>query len=290
MRKILTLFLILLGVHTTVSQEKSVKEKEVDEIIDALFNEDEAIDALMEELSNFEFLYVSVDYTNDTYFSGRDIDIDQYNIRPQMTYMNSKGFFTSLSGTHYSEFDPNWDFTAATVGYSKALSKEKLFRLYGAYTKYFYSSGVENPFKNAFSLGVGLRNKNRNIGTQLTSTYLFGDDNSIQFSWRSYVSFKLLKTKRSSMKFKPQLSFVAGKQTFELAQTSFQNGQIVTNYLENEVFDLINTQINFPLQFSTSSFDFELGYNVNLPSELSFETNLKSTSYFNFSMAYMIDL
>ena len=118
MRKFLTLFLILIGVHTTISQEKSIKEKEVDEIIDALFNEDEAIDELMDELSNFKFLYLSLDYNSDTYFSGRDIDIDQYNLKPQLTYMNAKGFFASLSGTYYSEFIPKWDFTSATFGYS----------------------------------------------------------------------------------------------------------------------------------------------------------------------------
>ncbi len=290
MKKILTLFLILIGVHTTISQEKSIKEKEVDEIIDALFNEDEAIDELMKELSNFEILYVSVDYNNDTYFSGRDIEIDQYNIRPQMTYMNAKGFFTSLSGTYYSEFVPKWDFTSVTVGYSKSLGKKKLLRAYSSYSKYFYSEGVENPFKNSLSLGLGIRNKNRTVGTQLVATYLFGDDNSIQISSRSYASFKLLKTKKSSLKFKPQLSIVAAKQTFELAQTSFQNGQLVTDYLENDVFGLINTQLNLPLQFSNNAFDIELGYNVNFPSELSFESNLKSTGYFNLSLGYMIDL
>lgn len=290
MKNILTLILILLGVHSVVSQEKSVKEREVDEIIDALFNEEESIDQLIKELSNFEFLYLTLDYATDTYFSGRDIEIDQYNYKPQLTYMHSKGFFTSLSGTYYSQFDPKWDFTSATIGYSKGLSTKKIARFYGAYTKYFYASGVDNPFKNTLSVGFGIRNKERTLGTQLTATYLFGVDNSSQFSWRSYGVFNILKTKKTSLKFRPQMSLIAGKQTFELAQTSFQNGQLLTNYLENEVFDLINTQINFPLQLSINAFDFELGYNINLPSELSFEENLQSTSYFNFSLGYMIDL
>jgi hypothetical protein len=56
------------------------------------------------------------------------------------------------------------------------------------------------------------------------------------------------------------------------------------------VFDLINTQINLPLLYSTNSFDFEAGYNINFPNAIGDESNLKNTGFFSFSIGYLIDL
>lgn len=290
MKKLFTLWLLLLGLSCAFSQEKTTEENEVDEIIDNLLMEDQDMEAFIESVSNFQFVYLTANYSNDTYFSGRDIGIDQYNVRPQITYMHSKGFFASLSGVYYSEFIPNWDYTTGTLGYGTSLDKKKLVRLYASYSRYFYSEGVENPFTNAISIGLGIKNKKRTLGTQLTCTYLFGEDNSFQIDSRSFVAFQLVKTKEMGLKLIPQLSFVAGQQTLELAQISIQNGMQVTNYLENDVFDLINTQVNIPLQFSSYSFDVELGYSINFPSALANESNLPTTGYFNLSIGYMIDL
>ncbi|AUP79625.1 hypothetical protein [Flavivirga eckloniae] len=291
MRNIFLVFAILSNGLFSYSQEKLPldKEKEVDEIIDSLL-EDDILDELIQGVSSFKFLYASLGYNNNTYFSGRDIGIDQYNIRPQLTYIDSKGLMLSLSGMYYSEFVPKWDYTAATIGYNKSLGKKKLFRLYTLASRYFYSSGVNNPFLYALTLGSGIKNKRRNIGTQLSGTYLFGNDHSFQITSTSYASFKLFKTKKSSLTLRPELSIIAGMQTFELAQTSIINGVPVTNYLENNVFDLINTQINIPLEFSTNSFDFELGYNINFPSAIGTESSLNTTGFFNLSMAYLFDL
>lgn len=290
MKKLFTLWLVILGLHCAFSQEKTTQENEVDEIIDNLLLEDQDMNAFIESISDFQFVYLSANYSNDTYFSGRDIGIDQYNVRPQITYMHTKGFFASLSGVYYSEFIPNWDYTTVTVGYGTSLDKKKLVRLYSSYSRYFYSEGVENPFTNAVSVGLGVKNKKKTLGTQLSCTYLFGDDNSFQIDSRSFVAFQLVKTKEMGLKIKPQLSIVAGQQTLELAQTSLQNGVLITNYLENDVFDLINTQVNIPLQFSSNSFDVELGYSINFPFELANESNLPTTGYFNLSIGYMIDL
>jgi len=290
MKKLFTLWLLVLGLSSAFSQEKTTEDNEVDEIIDNLLMEDQDMEAFIASVSDFQFFYLTINYSNDTYFSGRDIGIDQYNVRPQVTYMHSTGFFASLSGVYYSEFTPNWDYTTGTLGYGTSVDKKRLLRLYASYSRYFYSEGVENPFTNAVSVGLGIKNKKRTLGTQLTCTYLFGEDNSFQIDSRSFVAFQLLKTKEVGLKLIPQLSFVAGQQTLELAQTSFQNGELLTNYLENDVFDLINTQVNIPLQFSSNSFDVEMGYSINFPSALANESNLPITGYFNLSIGYMIDL
>jgi hypothetical protein len=290
MRKIFIVISCLLVSIFAVAQEPKGKEKEVDEIIDELFNEGEVLDELMASLSNFQLLYFSVDYNSDTYFSGRDIEIDQYNIRPQISYMHSKGFFTSVSGVYYSEFEPTWDFTTITLGYGKSIGKNKTLRYYTAYSRYFYEGDVANPYTNTLNMGLSIRNKKRTLGTQLSVGYLFGQDQSFQVASRTYLALDLYKTKKTRLQLRPELNVIAGKQTIELVQTYVQQQQLVTNYIENDIFDLINTQINMPLQFRSKSFDLELGYNLNFPTPIGGEEDLKTTGFINFSIAYMIDL
>jgi len=289
MKKYITLLLWLSGLTFAYSQEPT-KEKEIDDLIEELFMEDEVINELTASLKNSQFLYVSATYNSDTYFSGRDIAIDQYNIIPQITYAHSNGIFASLSGIYYSEFVPKWDVTTATVGFGKNIGKNKLFKYSVSYSKYFYANDLENIYTNTLNAGLGIRNKKRTLGTQLSGSFLFGEDQSIEIASRSFVDFNLLKTKKNSLNFKPQLNIIAGKQTIELARIYNQDGQILTEYTENDVFDLINTQINLPLLFSTNSFDFEAGYNINFPNALGDESNLKNTGFFNLSVGYLIDL
>lgn len=289
MKKYITLLLWLSGLTFTHAQEPT-KEKEIDDLIEELFMEDEVINELTASFKNFQFLYISATYNSDTYFSGRDIGIDQYNMTPQITYANSNGIFAGLSGIYYSEFVPNWDVTMAMVGYGKNIGKKKLFKYSVSYSKYFYADDINNIYTNTFSVGIGVRNKKRNIGTQISASYLFGEEQSFEIASRSFVDFNLLKTNKTSLKFKPQLNIIAGKQTIELARIYNQGGQLLTESTENDVFDLINTQINLPLIFSTNSFDFEAGYNINFPNALGDESNLKNTGFFSFSIGYLIDL
>ncbi|HEY9169066.1 MAG TPA: hypothetical protein VIN72_06235 [Lutibacter sp.] len=289
MKKYIVLLLLLMSLTFTYSQEPT-KEKKLDDLIDELFMEDDIINDLMASLKNSQFLYVSTTFNSDTYFSGRDIDIDQYNITPQITYAHSNGIFASLSGIYYSEFVPKWDVTTATLGFGKNIGKKKLFKYVVSYSKYFYANDINNIYTNSLNAGLGVRNKKRTFGTQLSGSFLFGEDQSFEIASRSFLDFNLLKTKKTSLKFKPQLNITAGKQTIELARIVNQNGHLTTEYTKNDVFDLINTQINLPLLYSANSFDFEAGYNINFPNAIGDESNLKNTGFFNISIGYLIDL
>jgi len=290
MKKYLPLILWFSGLFYGYSQEVTTQKNEVDEIIDELFDEDVVLDELIASLSKFQLLYISANYTSDTYFSGRDIGINQYNIRPQITYVNSNGLFASLSGTYYSEFYPKWDVTVASLGYGKSIGKKKLFRYSTSYSRYFYANSEDNIFSNTINLSFGVHNKNRTVGTLISGDYLFGNDQSYQILSRSYFKINLVKTKKATLNFTPQLNIIAGKQTIELSRFVIENGSPTTQNYLSDVFNLYNTQVNLPLQLNVNSFDFELGYNINFPTEIGNEINLKNTSYFNFSVAYLIDL
>lgn len=292
MKKYFTLFLFLLGMFSAISQVLQITEieKERNDILDDLFQDNTDIDDLIASLSNYHLLYISTNYSNATYFSGRDIGIDQYNIRPQITYLNSSGLFASIYGIYYSELQPKWDVTSASLGYGKSFGKNNLFKYYASYSRYFYNNTDINIFSNDISVGLSIRDKKRTLGTQLTTSYLFGNEQSIQVSSTSYAIINLLKTKKYNIALRPQLSIIAGKQTIELAQSYTHMRQVVTTYSTNDVFNLINTQLNIPLQFSMNSFDFEVGYNINFPSAIGNESNLKNTGFFNMRLGYLFDL
>ncbi|GEL10308.1 hypothetical protein SAMN05192550_0660 [Flavobacterium glycines] len=290
MKKLFLLAILFTFAVKTHAQDTSPKEQETDEIIDGLLEKNQNIDALLKSISKLQFLYLSMNYNNKTYFSGRDIGVNQYNLTPKISYMHSSGIYASLSGIYYSEFDPNWDLTTASIGFGKDFGKQKKLRYNGSYSRYFYNNSLDNAYNNVINAGLAFRNKKRNFSSQLSLSYLFGNQDGLQIASTNYLLINLIKTAKAQLSLKPQLSIVAGNQTIELARNYFFNGHPVTVYTTNSTFDLINTQINFPLDFNYKSFDFELGYNFNFPNALKGETDVKNTSYFNFSVAYLINL
>jgi hypothetical protein len=290
MKKKLTLLLCLFVFYVSFSQEATPKESKTDALIDDLLEQNQIIDSFLASYSKYQFLYLTVNYNDDTYFSGRDIGIDQYNISPRITYLHYSGLYGSVSGIYYSEFDPKWDLTTATIGYGKNFGKKKTYRYSVSYSRYFYNNGIDNLFTNDISASIGIKNKKRTLGTSLSGSYLFGNDESFQVASSSFVAFNLFKTTKTKLDFKPQISLVAGKQTVELARSYMRFGQLFTEYSENDVFSLINTQLGFPLEFSYNSFDVGVGYTINFPTAIGDESDLKSTGFFNVSMSYLFSL
>lgn len=293
MKKTGVLLLLIFSVLTIYAQEIPEKDKialstEEDEIIDNLLGDDIDVDQFLESIASFQFLYFSVDYNNKTYFSGRDIGTDQFNINPQITYIHSNGFFVGVNGVYYSEFTPNWDYTSVTVGYGQSFGKSKTYKWTSSYARYFYSAGVDNPFTNAISFGLEATNKKKTLGTELSATYLFGDDTSFQVISSSYGVVNLFKAKEYQLRLRPELNIVVAQQTIQLAQTFTIRGRKFTRYIQNNDFGLINTQLQIPLQLNVGDFDFELGYVVNFPSALEGETGLEITNNINFSISYLL--
>ncbi|WP_299526229.1 hypothetical protein [uncultured Lutibacter sp.] len=198
MKKYFSIFLFLFVMFSTYSQISPITEieKERNDILDELFQDDSTMDDFIAAISNFQVLYLSTNYNNKTYFSGRDIGINQYNIRPQITYLNSSGIFASLYGIYYSGLQPKWDVTTATLGYGKYFGTNLLFKYYASYSRYFYNNTIGNIFKNDISAGLSVRNKKRSLGTQFTASFLFGNEQSIQISSTSYANINLLKLKK----------------------------------------------------------------------------------------------
>ncbi|WP_298498846.1 hypothetical protein [uncultured Algibacter sp.] len=290
-KQILVFWLLLLTVATTTNlyAQEPIKD-EIDLLLDELFfNDQEFINDILNSFNTNNFIYTNLSFNSNTFFTGRESGINQFNLVPQISYYSASGFNISVSGIYYETFSPNWDFTNVSVGYYNTLGKKKSFNYNIGYTRYFYANGWD-VFTNSISLSLGLRNNKRTLGTKLTTSYLFGTDQSFQIISRSYANLNLVKGKSYSLKFRPQLSFIIAQQTTALEQLNTQGEVTTIEYIYNDIFDLLNTQVNIPLSLATKSWDFELGYNINLPSRLETEPKLSTTAFVNLSIGYLIDL
>ena len=283
--------LLLFSIATSFcsyAQEENLDD--IDGLIDELFfNDQQFLDELIEGGLTYNFLYTSVSYNTNTFFSGRDSGTDQFNIIPQVSYYHSSGFNASISGIYYQNFAPAWDFTSVSVGYFNTIGKQKNFNYNLGYTHFFYSDDFDD-FTNSIDLSVGIRNTKRTLGTTLAASYLFGTDTSLQLVSNSFLNINFKRTSNLALRFRPNISFIIADQTYTFNSIirSPLGPRIVT--VVQEVFDLLNTQLSFPLSLSTKSWDFEVGYHLNLPNAVSNESNLSNTNFFSFSVGYLLDL
>lgn len=291
-KKTLKVFgLLLFSIATSFcsyAQEENIDD--LDGLIDELFfNDQQFLDELLEGDFSYNFLYTSVSYNSNTYFSGRDSGIDQFNMIPQVSYYHSSGFNASISGIYYENFDPAWDFTSVSVGYFNTLGKQKNFVYNLGYTKYFYSDDFDD-FTNSIDFSLGVRNKKRTLGSTIAASYLFGSDESYQIVSNTFANFTLKRTPNYAIRLRPSINFIIANQSITFQRPIRTPTGPRLQVFTQDVFDLLNTQITIPVSFSTNSWDFELGYNLNLPKALANETDLSTTGFFNLSIGYMFDL
>lgn len=283
--------LLLVSMATSFSsygQKENLED--VDDLIDELFfNDQQFIDEIIESDFSFNFLYSSVSYNSSTYFSGRDSGVDQFNAIPQVSYYHSSGFNASISGIYYQNFDPSWDFTSISLGYFNTIGKKKNVLYNLGYTKYFYTDDFDD-FTNSLDFSIGIRNKKRTLGSRISGSYLFGSDKSYQLVSNSFVNFTLKRSSNFALRFRPNINFIAARQSILFIKpVRTPTGSQSKEFTQN-VFDLLNTQISFPISLTTNSLDFELGYNLNVPNAIANEGDLSSTGFFNLSLGYMFDL
>lgn len=270
------------------AQEKNLDD--IDGLIDDLFFSDQQfLDELIENDFSYSFLYTSLSYNSNTYFSGRDSGTDQFHLIPQVSYYHSSGFNASISGIYYQNFSPSWDFTSLSLGYFNTIGKSRNLIYNVGYTKYFYSDDFD-AYTNSLDVSLGVRNKKRTVGATIAGSYLFGTDQSYQIVTNTFANFTLKRTPTFAIRFRPSINFIIAKQTLAVQKIAFFNGQTVLQTINYDVFDLLNTQLHFPLSLSTNSWDFELGYYLNVPKATATESNLPTTNFFNLSIGYLFDL
>lgn len=268
--------------------QDTTEDQELDSLLDELFfNDQQMVDDLLNAINEYDFIYTTLSYNSNTFFAGRDSQTDQLNVIPQIAYYSSSGFNAAVTSVYYAKQNPNWDFVGLTAGYGNTLGKSKSFHYNIGYSRFFYSDGFDD-FNNSVDLTFGLRNKERTFGGIVAASYLFGTDQSVQLSSRIYGNLTLTREVKYAIKFRPQVNFLVAEQviTRVLPPRNGNPGTLVTD----QSFDLLNTQLSFPVSYTSGTWDVELGWSINFPNSIAGEGSLDSTNFFTLTVGYLFDL
>lgn len=286
--RIIGLLLFMAATSYSAYTQEIRTDEEIDRLLDELyFSEEQLIDDILASISKNHFIYSSFTLNSNTYFTGRESGIDQINVFPQVSYFHPSGFNLSLAGLYYENFDPTWDFTSLSLGYYNTIDRKELLYFNTGYTRYFFSDGSD-LFTNSIDVSLGLRNKNNSLGAALYASYLFGSEEALQLIFSPYSRITLLTGKTFSLRFRPQLNFIVAQQTIALEELNSQTQE--AQFVNYDVFELLNTQLNLPLSLVSKSWNFDVAYNVNFPRAVATETDLSTTGFFSVSLGYLIPL
>ena len=120
------------------SQQKTEAE-EIDSLIEELFFSQQDLGELLNE-NKISLIYSSINYNSNTFYSGRSIGVNQFNLSPQILYLNSNGLTIGLSGIYLDQFESPWDLTTISIGYSKWINKKNLYDAIKFYGNCEYSN------------------------------------------------------------------------------------------------------------------------------------------------------
>ena len=263
-----------------VSSQTDEEDIILNSVLDELFK----MDSLLVDLDRSDYLYTTFSIDDKVYFAGRNFGINQYSFTPNISYMRGQNFFLSLGSAYFSELNPNWDFISLSSGYSVFLDNSKQFNLTGIYSRIFFS--VDADELNPNRLAISLVYHKKNLRTRMSVGYLFGGSSSLYSALGVSYNINLVEDYKWDLTFNPELSFLFSQQTVsEQISSGFSPQQI-----DQDVFELINTKIEFPIELDFGPWDFEVSYNLNFPNPLISETNISNTSFFTFTIGYFVGL
>ncbi len=262
---------------------------------EVIFEDDDLLDMLITSKS-FHFLYSRFNYDTKTYFAGRDIGFNQFNATGQIVYFHSSGFSIGAAAVYYRDLEPRINSSLITLGYNGLFTKSPDYRFRISYDRYFFAKSDSlsaSSFNSSANIGISIDKKI--IGTRVDYSLLIGKVVGSQFSWDLYGDFLILKMgKFDHIKFDPVISFYAGSDRTIITQIGVVPGVLPKRYtlteIEKEKFGWMNTELKLPISVSYLNFDIEVGYNINFPRSIVTDEKLDNTSYFNFSIGYIISL
>lgn len=264
----------------------------IDSLLDDLFLSDADVEQLIGSQGVLHYLYARSVYNTRTYFAGREIGQNQWNIGSQLFYLNSKGMFLGLSGVYYSQLDPGYRTTVFLAGYSNSISKNNFLRYRMSYEKYFFHN-TDPDFVPIYKQGLnaGITAKYKVVGLRADGSLNFGDyDPGKSLSVDLFGDFVLYqKGKRNKIKFKPEISLNYGLDYAEIMLDQSlidpETGVEYSSYYK-DVFGLMNVQVQLPLSFTYKNFDMQLSYYYNMPKNFVNETVYPNSSFLQFSIGY----
>jgi hypothetical protein len=283
MKKLIVILLIMSGLPVFGQPDK------IDSLLnDLVYNDKDPLD-IPEKLVKFDFIYTGINFNSNTFYAGREIDTNMYNISGHIFYYHSLGFFIGASGLWFDKRIPSYSLTTLSAGFSKAIDKKKLFTFRTSYSRFLYyqsDSSNEYPYKNNLSLGLSFRKKW--IGARASGNLLFGEDYRVNISCGIYSRFTLIKLgKNNKIYTAPELSAFFGTETITTRKTNGQNAEQGTSETK-EIYGLLNTQLYVPLGISLGDFDFEFSGSMNIPTTQDTNVTYPVKAFYSATISYML--
>src|SRR4030042_3773891 len=176
--------LMMYGLSTWSQAER------LDSLLDDVFGNDKEMIELLNPRSAYCYLYSTITGDSKTYYAGRELGDNMYNINGNLYFFHSKGFFIGASGSWYSQLDPGYNTTVVSAGINTPLNQKKTLNLRASYSRYFYNNAdpeIENVFNN--NLGSGLSLRNNWIGGRLS--FIFYSEKILELIFRR-IFFQIL--------------------------------------------------------------------------------------------------
>lgn len=282
-------FILLIFILSTTLLNAQENEARIDSLIDEIFEEKKDLYDLLDGNVNYHFIYLNTNFNNKTLFAGRELGDNLYNLSGQLYYFVSNGLFLGASGAWYSQMDPSYRMTTLSAGYSNGNNE---LRYRGSYARYVFSlTNFEPNYSN--SLNVGATYKIRNIGARADYTFLFGNETDHQISFDLFSKIKLIDLGGyDKIRFEPEVSFYFGSETVETDSGTgdINNPFYVPTYVQNDVFGLMNVQIDLPISIAYKDFMFDVSYTYNFPISLDKLYSYSNTSLVTISLGYIFSL
>ena len=282
MRLIAVFLLLMFTSHLALAQpSNNEKSNDIDAIIDEFFIVDTL--AVLQAYDDLKsgFLYASISYDDQAYFSGRDFDIDQYGLTPSLTYLNSQSIYLFAGGSYYSALDPAWDMFVLGAGRFWSIGKQKKWSISAGYTHSFIDDNSEELNKHRLSSSISI--KEQSFQLSLAGGFLFGTDASYYLSASASLDVTIAQINTIELSFEPSFYMLFSQQNI-VEQVSFFSSA------ESTVFDRINSQLELPIVFDNNSVDFTFSYSLNFPNNIFVDEDLSSSGFFSLSLGWLIPL
>lgn len=257
---------------------------------------------------NYHLLFFQSGFENDSYFAGRDIGLNQFNINAQVSY-SYKQLSATLIAIIYENLIPNWQTTALALNYRLPLKFPVDIDV--NYSRYFFhgeSDSLAMNYPNAF--GLGFSRSAKFWGASADFSLLAGTDGlAPQFMPAIYGNFKLYSwNENNTIVFKPELGFYFGSELSALATAPGNslakippgngqgNGQGSGNGSDSDtdslstymsVFGLLNTEISFHVIISLGDIEITGSIVKNIPQSVIAEIAYAPTTMYALSLGYV---
>ncbi len=272
-----------------------LREARIDSLIDVIVFDDLETSTSPKLKKNYQFIYFRTNYNSKTFFAGREIGDQQYNLSGQLYYLHSKGIYAGVSGAWYSQLDPGYRTTVLTLGYGHGLKKLNFFRYRFSYDYFLFNNNDPN-FKPLYNSGIntGITLKTKNTGTRGSVSLLLGKEIGTQITWDLYSYINLIKLGTyDRIRFEPELSFYFGSESVE-----YQLNEVIIDPVTNteyssyykDVFGLLNIQFELPISINYKNFDFEAAWIYNMPRTQNKDLTYPDNSFFRISLGYIFKL